>query len=840
MSKGQGAGGDWRVWIEARFERWGHLVYRQRWIALATSAAVTVWLASFVPGLTVDNSTESFLLPDDPAVIVYNNFRDEFGRDDRVILAVSTSDVFRFEVLEQLRALHLAIEEQVPHVEEVESLLNARVTRGVKDELIVGEFLGDWPETQEDLERLRTEALAHPLYRNNLISADGRVAALAIKPSTYSELAPESDLLAGFADASSEGGPTPVYLTAPEGSELVDGLLELMKDFEREDFRLHLAGALVMTHRIDAGMTRDLTIFLPTTLALMCVVLALLFRRVGGILLPLMVVLLSLVATLGVMILLGIPSSTVVQILPIFLLTVGVCDAVHILALIYRARMEGLDKESSLARALGHSGLAVLMTSLTTAAGMTSFVTAEMAAVKHLGYLAPIGVFLALVYTLVLLPALVAIFPLPAPRARGGGEGVFPFERFLVSAGSFAVRHPVRILLPTALLTLLALLGALQTRFAHDALSWFPADDRVVLDFQEIDRALGGSVSLDVWIDAREPGALYEPALLREVDRFGRSVRHVPLEPLFIGSTLSLIDIVKETHQALNENRIEMWRIPETREAVAQELLLFENSGSLDTEEVVDSEYRRTRMSLRVPFGDALLYKGLLADVGALLGEQLGDRVDTELTGLMTLLANIFDAVIKSMMRSYLFALAVITPLMMLLLGSLRRGFVSMLPNLLPVLAVLGVMGWSGLALDSTTMLVGAMVIGIAVDDTIHFMHKFHRYYEETDDLEWAVRETLRTTGSALLFTTLVLAAGFAIFEFSEMGNLRIFGGLSAMAALVAFAADLLVAPALLAVVEGRRSRERMAARKLAGRAAGGRRGGPGDGHGRGADGSRG
>jgi hypothetical protein len=162
------------------------------------------------------------------------------------------------------------------------------------------------------------------------------------------------------------------------------------------------------------------------------------------------------------------------------------------------------------------------------------------------------------------------------------------------------------------------------------------------------------------------------------------------------------------------------------------------------------------------------------------------------------------------MLRSYAFALLVITPLMMLLLGSLRRGLVSMVPNLIPVVAVLGLMGWLGIPLDSTTMMVGAMVIGIAVDDTIHFMHKFQGYFDETGDLETAVGETLRTTGSALLFTSLVLALGFSVFALGEMSNVRVFGLLLSFASVVAFLADLLVAPALLTVVERLRRRRRL------------------------------
>jgi len=173
----------------------------------------------------------------------------------------------------------------------------------------------------------------------------------------------------------------------------------------------------------------------------------------------------------------------------------------------------------------------------------------------------------------------------------------------------------------------------------------------------------------------------------------------------------------------------------------------------------------------------------------------------------MTLLSQVFAAVIQSMARSYVGALVLITPLMMLILGSFRRGLVSMIPNVLPILAVLGVMGFLGIRLDSTTMMIGAMIIGIAVDDTIHFMHKFHRHFDQTADLEFSVCETLRTTGSAMLFTSVALALGFLVFGASNMRNIRIFGLFSAFATVVAFAADLWVAPALLAVIERTRRR---------------------------------
>ena len=806
----------WRAQIEAAFETWGRFVFRNAWAALLLSVAVTVWLASYLPQLVVDNSTESLLLSDDPAVLAYNAARDEFGRDDRVMLAVAAPDLFDQGFLERLRSLHQTLEAEVPYLVEVDSLLNARVTLGDEEGLSTRELFEDWPEDAAALAALRDYAFTNPLYKNTLISEDRQMTALLLKPATYSQAAaagghPEEADLSGFEvepggdsagfESDAEGEP-PVYLTAREIDELMGAVHRVVKQFDADGFRLHIAGAMAMTDRINRGMNRDMSIMLPLAAAIMSAVLAVLFRRTGGVLLPLSIVALSLLATLGTMIALGIPGSTAVQILPVFLLTVGVCDAVHILTLVYRMRAEGAEKEEAVAKALGHSGLAVLMTSLTTAAGMASFVTAEMAAVMHLGILAPIGVGMAFLYTVVLLPALLSIFPLPVPRARKTSATPLPFEGALVSAGRFAARNPARILVPTGLLFALGILGALQLEFSHNGISWFPEDDRLPIDFRAIDDSMRGSVSVDVLVDTGAAGGLYEPAKLESIDTFLTHAQLAPAAPLFIGKTLSVLDIVKETHQALNENRPEMRRIPETRDLVAQELLLFENSGSEDTEEFVDSEYRRARLSLWVPFSDALLYPPLLDKLRTVAEKRLGPDMEFEMTGIMTLLAEVIDAVIRSMMRSYAFALTVITPLMMLLLGSLRRGLVSMVPNLLPAVAVIGVCGGFGIKLDSTTMIVGAMVIGIAVDDTIHFMHKFHRYFEISGNVETAIEETLRTTGSALLFTTLVLIAGFLVFELATMTNMRIFGGLAAMATAVAFLADLLVAPALLSVVE--------------------------------------
>ncbi len=274
--------------------------------------------------------------------------------------------------------------------------------------------------------------------------------------------------------------------------------------------------------------------------------------------------------------------------------------------------------------------------------------------------------------------------------------------------------------------------------------------------------------------------------------------------------TLSLVDIVKETHQALNGNDPAFRVLPTDRALVAQELLLFENGGAEDLEELVDTEYSKARISIRAPFVDAMSYGPFIAQMESGMQRIFGDDVGVQMTGFMPVLAAVVSAVIVSMGRSYAFALIIITPMMMLLLRSPKLGLISMIPNLMPVVFVLGLMGWLGWPLDASTIMIGAMVIGLAVDDTIHFMHKFQIYYVQHRDSRRATRETLSSTGAALLFTTLVLGAGFYVLGLATMVNTQRFGMLAGTATLVALLADVVVAPALMALFTAReQERER-------------------------------
>ena len=799
--------------VERGFEAWGRSVSARPILILIASLVFAATCIAGLPRLSVDVSFEAFLKSDDEVLVSYDAFREQFGRDERVIISAEPGPggggIFDLHFLEKLRALHEAIEQRVPYVDEVTSLVNARDTRGEADSLLVEDFLDPWPENDQQLAKLHARAIANPLFRNNVISADAAITTIMLELQLYSSVGSENDTLAGFDGAVGESDEPPPLLSGSETAELVDALHTVIADFEGPDFVLHVAGSPVMLQDISSAMFRDMPRFVALAIASIALLLFLLFRRIVAVVTPLIVVVLSVLSTFGLMGWSGTSIHVPTQILPSFLLAVGVGDAVHLLAIVFERIRLGESREAALAHALGHSGLALVLTSVTTAAGLASFASAGLAPVAALGLFAPIGVMIALTMSLTLLPALIQIAPLGNPQGHATSEEENLLDRMLMGFGRFGTRNPLIIVGVAAGLASLAAVGASRITLSHDPIGWLDEDSSIVKGTSHIDKALGGSVSFEILLEMDEAGGIRRPDVLARMAKLGQSLEETRRDDLVAGQTVSLADVVKEINRALNEDRNDAYTIPDDARLIAQELLLFENTGTDDLEEMVDSEYRIARIAVRMPWRDAVRYTKFLDAAEAEARAQLEDVGRPSMTGVLVLLVRSIDAVVTSMARSYLLAFAIITPLMILLLGNLRMGLLAMIPNLMPILLTLGLMGTFGLPLDAFSLLVGGIALGLAVDDTIHFMHNYRRYREEGADLETAVKTTLLTTGRAMLITTIVLSTGFLGFVLSSMHNLTNLGILVSFAIVTAFFADVLLAPALLALVDRDASKSR-------------------------------
>jgi predicted RND superfamily exporter protein len=804
--------------IEAMFEAWTRVIIRFRYPVLVLVLVPTVFISAQIRNLTMDTSNEGLLHPGDPILTMYNEFRDQFGRDDLLVLAIKSDTIFTIPFLTRLKKLHDRLEAEVPHLNDITSMVNARDTRGQGDTLLVDDLLLNFPQNDQDLAALKKRVMENPLYRNQLVSEDGTFTTIILESDTYSAAGMAGDdALAGFddglsdlsGDAAKDKGSEPEFLTDRENTEMVAKAKEIARAYDGPDFKIYMAGSPIVTHTVKQLMMKDMKKFLRLATFTIGLCLFIVFRRISGVFLPLLVVALTLTSTLGLMARFGIQFKVPTIILPSFLLAVGVGASVHILSLVYQKLRHGEAKEEALVHALGHSGLAIVMTSLTTAAGLASFAAAKVAPIADLGLFSAVGVLLSLFFTLILLPTLLAIFPLKQKKAQPQNIGNNLFDRFLDWVTEITTKRPKLIGVLSLLVVLVFAAGIPKLKFSHNLLAWLPSDFPVRVATEVIDTNLRGSVALEVVLDTGRENGLYDRKILLAMDRLGAELETFKQDSLFVGKVIDVTTILREIHKALNENRQAMYKIPDNPALIPQEFLLFENSGSDDLQDFVDSRFSKARVTIKVPWRDALSYVPFIKEIEGRFHSTFdsisvdGVPVTVSTTGIMSLFARILYATMYSAAQSYGIAIVIITLMMILLIGDLRIGLIAMLPNISPILVVMGIMGWFSIPLDMFTMLVASIAIGLAVDDTIHFVYNFRKYYEESGDTRQAIGNTLHTAGRAMLTTSIVLSIGFFIFMFASMHNVFNFGMLVGLAIVIALLADFFLAPSLMALALG-------------------------------------
>ena len=804
-----------------------------KWIIF--SVFLLVFLsASQLPKITVDTSTEGFLHATDPARVAYDEFRNQFGRDEKIVVAISTNDIFKLEKLNQLKALHQRLAAEVPHLFEITSLINARYTQGNGDSLLVDDLMTQWPESQLDAEKLKQKALNNPLYRDLLVDSQGEFTVLVLESNTYTnqdidskrvsdnkinsgipEIPIEETILEdAFSEFDSLAQPNEAtkqkeFISDKENSEMVAAVSQIVTDFNSDDFKIYVAGSPSVTAFLKSSIMGDMQKFIVMILAAISIILALLFKRLSGVILPLISVFLAVVVTLGMMAWNGTPIKVMTQVMPSFLLAVGIGASIHVLAIFYKNYDTHKDKEQALIYTFEHSGLAIVMTSLTTAAGMLSFAPSNVAPVADLGIFSALGVMIALLFTLVLLPALLIILPIKSKSINNDSEHHDFLDKFLKTIARFSQTNAKPIVIFSLIFMALSLGAASQIGYSHNPLKWFPPEHETRIATETIDKEMNGSISLELVIDTHQENGLYNLELLKSLDKVTLELQQIKCDKFFVGKALSLVDVLKEIHQALNKNQPEFYRLTSNEKLIPQEILLFENSGSDDLQDFVDSQFSKARITVKVPWIDAFEYDELLNQVAEILKRNLPRSVSITTTGMIPLLAETSSAAVSSSGTSYLIAFAVIGIMLILLLHSVKLGLLAMIPNLLPVLFVLAVMVVFQFPLDLFTMLIGAIVIGIAVDDIVHFMHNFRRFHQQGHSTEKSVEMTLISSGRAMMITTLVLFVGFMLYLFASMTNLFLFGLLTALAFVIALIAVFLLAPALMALTYPEKANQR-------------------------------
>lgn len=738
-------------------------------------------LLTQVINIPIDVSTEGMLKKDDPDRVAYNEFKHLFGQDNQIILSMPIKGELNHDFFKTLHQLQTEIETTIPFIASTTSLINARVTKGEDDELIVEDLLEDFdPDIPKNIDSkaLLNYVLSQPNYVNRVISSNGNYTALIIKQSVYG----------------ASSGDKPQFLEPLESQHSVQAIKALIEKYP--DLDIALGGKPVLLNIINTKTFFDSSVSGTAAIFLAMMFMAFFFRRISGVLLPLVVIVGSMIAAMGVMGFFKAPFTlTIGSVFPL-MVAVGVADAVHILTHFYRNYEASGDKKSAIIDAICDSGPAVLMTSLTTAAGFLSFISGELASTADLGIYAAVAVLFALYFTVVLLPSCIALFNI---KRNTGNKGLnHKLDGLLEACGNLACHFPKSVSLFGIGLMALCLWGTSFLQFFYDPISRFPDSTIEKTDNYAIDKAYNGITPLEVIIDTNKERGILEGDFIENLVQIADRLTFNDEFNLPLNNSYTVLNILKEVHRALNNNNDDFYVVSDDKALLAQELLIFELNQAEDLRDVVDTEFQTVRLTLTTKHADGVNYAELIKSVEGILKSSFDPSVSITVTGATALVAASVPKALMTMAKSYIVAAFIIIFIMMIMVRNIRIGLISIVPNLLPILLVMNVMVVMSWPLDMTTILVGAIAMGIVVDDTLHFLYHFKGHYEESLNAKKAVHQTLKSTGPALFITTVIFSTGAGSNMLSSIENIFIFGLTMWLVTILALLADILIAPALL------------------------------------------
>ena len=716
-----------------------------------------------------DNSYDSWFIDGDPALEAYDDLVEEFGSDAAIVVAVDTrGDPYSAESLQVVRLLSDTFA-ALDGVAVVWSLTHTDAMRDTGAGIAVGPLIGGVPLAAEEKAAVAALVEASPLY-DALVSPDGATTTIVVT-----------------IERSRESFEPP--------ARLVREVKSLGRDLA-PDRQLAFAGGPVMDEATYRYSERDARIYGPAMALIVVVALLLLFRSVVAVVVPLAVVVLSILWSYGTVGWLGWNATVLTTVLVPMLAAVGVADSIHLLQ---QFRLHGRGDQSP-SGALREAFVAVfrpcLITSVTTAAGMASLAAALMPAMRELGVAAAVGVMAAFALTVVGVPILLSAIP---QRWLGGlvGSRKPPLARGLSTVASWAVRRRRAVLLATALLLVLSVAGIARIGVGTRLLSYYFADDPLVVDAAVVDRAVGGSFPLEVLVEAAAVEDLLEPSAMARVEAIGALLSTLPAT----GGSLSGLDFLMEARRVFLGDPPGVLARPETAAEAAQ-LLLMLGPGE-DRERYLSVDNRRARIEVPV---SALQYEKLVSTLPSVqrqIDVLAGDVVHARVTGLAHLMGQMEVYLLASELRSFGLAFALVLGFIALAFASVRIGLLSVVPNMMPLVLTLGVMGWLGIQLDATTAMIAPVLLGIVVDDTVHVLQRAIEARRRGADVPQAFAVAVGEVGHAVLLTTLVLLGGFLTPLLGSFKPNLHFALLAALGLVLALAADLLVLPAVAALAPG-------------------------------------
>ncbi|MBN1573811.1 MAG: RND family transporter [Deltaproteobacteria bacterium] len=731
---------------------------------------VTVFFAFQLKDLRIDNSVEGFVVDDDPDKIYFEKFRETFGSDELIIIGFEVESVFDSEFLSLIDKITRKLE-KYKYIDEVISLTNVKEIRGSEGLLEVNDLINHVPTSEEEMKRLMDAVYENPLHLNYLIDEKERVTAI------YAIL-PEKKIEERLKE------------------KMVEDVREMLNEVVPDNIDFYVAGTPPIKRDMGSFLKRDQMVFTPLTFFLMALILYLAYRSVKCTVLPLFMVIIVLTWALGFIAITGRPITVVLSMLQPLLIVMTVAHSIHLLSHYNENNLMIEDKFKSLRTTLTHMLLPCSLTTITTAFGFSSLGISKIPPIKDFGFFTAIGVVFAFAIVLTVVP--IILFYIKAPKVKVVDKKTAGLtERVLKGLLLFVMKRKVHVVLTCILITAFSIFGIFKIEIETDFIKYFKKDSDIYVSTFFIQEHLTGTSSLNVVIEGNEEGVIKEPRVLYQMEKLQKYLESKPQ----VRKTISILDFLKDMNKAMHDGDPKYYTIPETRNLVAQYLLLYSMSGDPDDfDRFVDFTYEKGTVTTRLIHMSSQELRKFINETKDYCENNFTDDLTVRVTGDTVLYNNMDRSMVDGQIKSILLALFTIFLVMSLVFRSFYLGSLSMIPNLIPIFLTLGLMGWMGIHLNTSTIMIGSVAIGIAVDDTIHFMTRYFREIREGRDVESAIKNTLMNTGKPIIFTTMVVGSGFFVLLFASFVPVKWFGSLTAFTMFSALIGDLIVLPVILLI----------------------------------------
>lgn len=763
--------GEIRNRTDAFATRLSEFVLTWRWPVILISLLATILIATGAQQLTFASNYRVFFSEANPELTAFEAFQGTYTKNDNflIVLEPADGDVFTpstLAVVEQLTEDAW----RIPYTSRVDSITNFQHTYAIGEELIVEDLVQN-AETlsQAELDARREIALAEPLIRSQLLTENADVTAVNVILQY-----PEQDVT-----------------EVPEAANYVRELVAQV-EAENPDINIVISGVSMLNNAFSESGLIDMATLVPIMYLVLLIVMIVAVRSISATAATLLVILFSSLTAMGMAGFMGVALTPISASAPTVILTLAIADSIHILISMRVAMLGGLSKHDAIIDGVRVNFLAVTITSLTTIVGFLALNFSDSPPYHHLGNITAIGIGFAWLFSLTLLPAVVSLLPMKAPKPKQRQSATALLEKL----ADLVIAHSKKFLFGTLAVTL-AIIAMMPTLQFED--QWVEYFDQRLEMRRDNDVALQhfGLYPIEFSVPSGEPGGVSNPDFLATLEGFTDWIREQP----GVTHVYSLTDIMKRLNKNLNEDDPAYYRLPDNRELSAQYLLLYELSlpYGLDLNDRINIDKSATRVTATLRDLTTSETKDFLAAAETWLQENAPPEMHTNATGAQVMFTFIAERNVESMVGGSGIAIGAIALIMILTLRSLGLGLLSLIPNSLPILATYGawaiLVGTVGFSVAS----VAAVSLGIVVDDSVHFLTKYLRGLRQRGlSREDAVRYAFRTVGVAIVVNTVILAAGFAVLATSTFKLNSDMGLMTALAIVFALILDFLLLPALL------------------------------------------